>query len=164
MDLWIEKNYAELKKICQRISYENDVDDLLHSCLEQFLKNKNTKNIPDDKQKLYFFTRLVKNNYNSVTSNYHYEYRRMKFSTLQDVEKPQVIPNEEPTIEWVTEEINKMKKTDQWYYGRLFEIYLEEGASIIKTSKRTTIPINSVSRDINKVRKILRIKRNELWM
>lgn len=164
MNRWIEENYENLKRICQRISNENDVDDLFHSCLEQFLNNKNSKDIPDDKQRLYFFTRLVKNNYNSVTSNYHYQYRKMKFSDIGDVELPQVEPTEEITIEWVKEELNKMKKTDQWYYGRLFELYLEEGGSIVKLSKKTTIPINSVSRDINKVRKILRKKRNELWM
>ena len=164
MNHWIEEHYEELKKICQHISHETDVDDLFHSCLEQFLRNKNTINIPDDKQKIYFFTRLVKNNYNSVTSNYHYEYRRMKFTELQDVEKPQEIPTDEITIEWVKKELNEMKKTDQWYYGRLFELYLEGGGSIVELSKKTTIPVNSVSRDINKVRKILRKKRNELWM
>lgn len=164
MNHWIEEHYEELKKICQHISHETDVDDLFHSCLEQFLRNKNTINIPDDKQKIYFFTRLVKNNYNSVTSNYHYEYRRMKFSPIQDIEKPQEIPTDEVTIEWVRNELNEMKKTDQWYYGRLFELYLEGGGSIVELSKKTTIPVNSVSRDINKVRKILRKKRNELWM
>ena len=88
----------------------------------------------------------------------------MKFSPIQDIEKPQEIPTNEVTIEWVKNELNEMKKTDQWYYGRLFELYLEGGGSIVELSKKTTIPVNSVSRDINKVRKILRKKRNELWM
>jgi hypothetical protein len=41
------------------------------------------------------------------------------------------------------------------------ELYIEEGCSISKLSKRTTIPLNSVSRDINKVRSILLNKRKE---
>ena len=88
----------------------------------------------------------------------------MKFSPIQDIEVPQEIPTDQVTIEWVKNELNEMKKTDQWYYGRLFELYLEGGGSIVELSKKTTIPVNSVSRDINKVRKILRKKRNELWM
>jgi DNA-directed RNA polymerase specialized sigma24 family protein len=88
----------------------------------------------------------------------------MKFSPIQDVERTEEIPTDEITIEWVRNELNEMKKTDQWYYGRLFELYLEGGGSIVELSKKTTIPVNSVSRDINKVRKILRKKRNELWM
>jgi hypothetical protein len=35
----------------------------------------------------------------------------------------------------------------------LFELYLQVGCSITKLSQQTTIPINTVSRDINKVRK-----------
>jgi hypothetical protein len=53
------------------------------------------------------------------------------------------------------------KKGEWWYYARLFELYLEEGASITNLSKRTTIPLNSVSRDINKYRRELRRLRNE---
>ena len=64
------------------------------------------------------------------------------------------------TLEWVISELQNL----DWYYKRLMELYIEEGCSITKLSKRTEIPINSVSRDINKVRKILKQKRNELWM
>lgn len=88
----------------------------------------------------------------------------MKFSTMDEIEIPTEEPKDEITLEWVQEELNKMKKTNDWYYGRLFELYLEVGGSIVKLSEKTTIPVNSVSRDINKVRKILRKKRNELWL
>jgi len=43
------------------------------------------------------------------------------------------------------------------------KLFIEEGASISKLSKRTTIPINSVSRDINKVRRYLIKKRKEYY-
>lgn len=65
-------------------------------------------------------------------------------------------------IDWVMNILNEGKKTSNWYYYRLFELFIEVGGSITELSKRTQIPINSVSRDINKVRKILRQKRNKL--
>jgi transcriptional antiterminator len=54
-------------------------------------------------------------------------------------------------------ELQKMKE-EEWYYGRLFELYIEEGCSIKNLSLRTTIPMANVSRDIKKVR----IKLNEI--
>jgi hypothetical protein len=50
---------------------------------------------------------------------------------------------------------------EEWYYGRLFELYIEEGCNLTKLNKRTTIPIVSLSRDINKVREILKQKRKQ---
>jgi hypothetical protein len=52
-------------------------------------------------------------------------------------------------------EIFLEKKKEEWYYWRLMELYIEEGCSLTKLSKRTTIPLNSVSRDIHKIKKIL---------
>ena len=63
-------------------------------------------------------------------------------------------------MNWVKEELKKI----DWYYGRLFELYIEEGCSVTKLSKRTTIPINSVSRDINKVRRELKQLRDGMRM
>ena len=34
-----EGNYNELKNICSRFSTTEEVDDLLHLCLEEFMKN-----------------------------------------------------------------------------------------------------------------------------
>ncbi len=61
-------------------------------------------------------------------------------------------------------QLDEIKQGKDWYYGRLFELYIELGCSITKLSERTTIPINSVSRDINKIRKILNKKRNGMWL
>jgi hypothetical protein len=71
---------------------------------------------------------------------------------------------EEPVIDlnWVKDIISRDKMTDQWYYARLFELYLEMGCSIKKTSQLTTIPANSVSRDINKYRNKLRKERSKI--
>jgi len=136
------------------------VDDLLHLCIEQFINNKKVHQIPD-KEKLYFFTKIVRNQYHSKSSKYHYTYRRYQFN--------EIIENDIPDIEYQEDEFNmnwvhEQLKTIDWYYGRLFELYIEEGCSVTRLSKRTTIPINSVSRDINKVRRQLKQLRDGMRM
>jgi DNA-directed RNA polymerase specialized sigma24 family protein len=78
-----------------------------------------------------------------------------------DSDIPDIEYEEEPfNLNWVHEQL----KTIDWYYGRLFELYIEEGCSVTRLSKRTTIPINSVSRDINKVRRQLKQLRDGMRM
>jgi DNA-directed RNA polymerase specialized sigma24 family protein len=154
---WIENNFKELKSICNKITRGADYDDLLQICIEQFLKNQKVDDIPD-KEKLFFFARIVRNNYNSNSSPYYNTYRKFKFSEINN-DDIQYLEYEEPVVDldWVKNELNQL----EWYFKRLMELYIEEGCSITSLSKRTTIPINSVSRDINKVRKILINKRKE---
>ena len=73
---------------------------------------------------------------------------------------PDVEYRESPiNIEWVNNKIAQDKRTDKWYFARLFQIYLEEDCSIKNTAKRTTIPPNTVSKDINTYRRDLRSSR-----
>jgi hypothetical protein len=157
INIWIENNFNELKKICDKITRGEDSDDLLQLSVEQFLKNRRIDDIPDN-EKLFFFARIVRNNYNSNSSPYYHTYRKFRFSDIDNVDI-QYLEYEEPVInlDWVFKELNEL----EWYYKRLMELYIEEGCSISKLSKRTTIPLNSVSRDINKVRKVLLNKRKE---
>jgi len=158
---WINLNYNELVKICRNVAKQADVDDLLQICVEQFLNNKKAKDIPDE-QKLYFFTKIVKNNFLSNKSKYHYQYRKFVYDDIDGLELVDDEYEESVIdLDWVYKQIDEMKK-NEWYYGRLFELYLEVGCSITKLSEKTTIPINSVSRDINKVRSILKQKRKKV--
>ena len=160
MNDWLSNNYNELKNICNKFSTPEEVDDLLHLCIEQFIKNKKVEQIPD-KEKLYFFTKIVRNQYHSKSSKYHYTYRRYQFNDVVESDISDVVYQEDEfNMEWVREQL----KTMDWYYGRLFELYIDEGCSVTKLSKRTTIPINSVSRDINKVRRQLKQRRNGMRM
>lgn len=160
MNDWLSKNYNELKNICNKFSTPDEVDDLLHLCIEQFIKNKKVHQIPD-KEKLYFFTKIVRNQYHSKSSKYHYTYRRYQFNEIIDNNIAEIeYQEDEFNMDWVHEQL----KTIDWYYGRLFELYIEEGCSVTRLSKRTTIPINSVSRDINKVRRQLKQLRDGMRM
>jgi len=167
---WFNKNYGKLQGICRKITKQDKVDDLLQMCCEQLLSNKKFIEIENEKERLFFFVRVVKNNFYSKSSPYYYEYGKYRFLEFSgkdseysgegDTIKEQ---EEEIDLDWVKRELNLLKEGDEWYYGRLFELYLEVGCSITKLSEKTTIPINSVSRDINKVRKLLRRKREKLF-
>ena len=162
LNFWITENYNELKKICKKITRGQQCDDLLQMCVEQFLKSKRVPEVPDS-QKLFFFARIVRNNYNSTTSPYYHQYGKFKYDEIENIEIP-YLSYEEPIInlDWVKEQIEKDKKDGDWYYSRLFEIYIEQGCSVTKTSQITTIPINSVSRDLNKYRKQLNKLRDKV--
>jgi DNA-directed RNA polymerase specialized sigma24 family protein len=159
MNDWIEQNYNKIKRMCDKFNIGIDTDDLCQSCIEQFLKNKKVKELPQDKW-FYFLTRIVMNNAQSNTSKFYTEYRKYKFNEIKNIELVDIEYDEGITYDWVLEQIKDIKK-DEWYYGRLFELYLQVGCSISKLAEMTTIPLNSVSRDINKVRKILREKRKQ---
>ena len=158
---WIQQNILHLQKICQSVSKNNDSSDLCQICLEQLLKSKTINNVPDD-EKLYFFARIVKNNYNSKTSKYHKIYRKTNFVELDTNAD---IPNEDYeedifTIEWVLEQLEEIKKND-WYLGQITLHYFAENCNLTRLSKKVGIPINNLSRDIRKVKLILNDKLQE---
>jgi DNA-directed RNA polymerase specialized sigma24 family protein len=160
MNEWIEENYHRIKKMCDKFNIGIDTDDLCQSCIEQFLRNKKAKEIPEN-QRFYFLTRIVMNNAQSTTSKFYTEHKKYKFNEIKNIELIDVEYDEGVTYDWVLEQIKDIKN-EGWYYGRLFELYLQVGCSISKLSEMTTIPLNSVSRDINKIRKVLRQRRDKL--
>ena len=152
---WIQQNINELIKICSSISRQNNVDDLLQVCIEQLLKSKRIHQVPES-ERLFFFARIVRNNFNSKTSNYHKVYRKNNFVELSsNIDIPQEEYEESIlSIEWVLEEVDKIKQYD-WYLGQIFLLWLSRGANLTQLSKATGIPINNLSRDIRQVKSIL---------
>lgn len=152
---WIEQNINELRKICSSISRQNNIDDLLQVCIEQLLKSKRINEVPET-ERLFFFARIVRNNFNSKTSKFHKIYRKNNFVELSsNIDIPQE-EYEEPvlSIEWVLQEVDKIKQYD-WYLGQIFLLWLSRGANLTQLSKATGIPINNLSRDIRQVKNIL---------
>lgn len=155
---WLTKNYTELLNITKKVvKNESEVDDVFQCVVEQvLLKDKKLDNI-DDKQKLYYFIRVVKNNYYSKTSSYYYQYKKSSTHNLQFdetiYENIPVEPYNEtlPTMEWVN---GQLKELD-WFSRDLFLLWLEMG-SLTAVSKQTTIPLNSVGRYIKDIKTILK--------
>jgi len=149
-------------EVCKSVAKQNNVDELLHYCIDQVITNEKFLSIENDAQRYFYFTRIVLNNYNSKTSPYHRTYRNDKVSLIgeTDVEdKSEYV--DKCDLDWVKIELKEMMK-EEWYYARLFELYIEENCNLSKLNKRTTIPLGPLSRDINKVRTQLKNKRKKI--
>lgn len=161
LNTWIENNYKELQKICNSVARYTNTDDLLQLSIEQLINNRKIHDVPDD-EKLFFFARIVRNNFNSKTSIYHKTYRKTNFVELSsniDIPQEEYI---EPTLSmnWVLDEVEKIQQQD-WYLGKIFLLWLSKGANLTQLSKETGIPINNLSRDIRRVKNMLHKLYNE---
>lgn len=137
------------------IKDRDDIDDLFHCVLEQLLKNKKLDDMKD-KERVYYFVRVVKNNYFSKTSPYYYQYKknlaREEFKDIEYFEEtPDVEYNETlPDMKWVHKQLSHL----EWFDRDLFLLWMELG-SLTAVSKKTTIPLNSVGRYINQTKQML---------
>lgn len=159
MNEWIHKNWKELKTICHKISRQDNVDDLFQMCVEQFLTNKKVKDIPNE-QKFYFFTKIVRNQSQSKTSRYYIQYKKFQFQEFPNIEVEDIpYSDNKIDLDWVKLQIENDKKGEDWYFARIFELYIEEKCLLKDLSKRTSIPKASLSRDVNRYRNILKERR-----
>ncbi len=161
---WLTKNYTQLFDITKKVvKNEQEVDDVFQCVVEQVLNKDKKLDGIDDKQKLFYFIRVVKNNYFSKTSSYYYQYKKNINNTLQfDEGLYENIPNEPykehlPTMEWVHEQLKEL----DWFSRDLFLLWIEVG-SLTAVSKQTTIPLNSVGRYIKEIKMILKKRWQEL--
>lgn len=157
---WVENNYYDLRDMVLKIiKDENQLDDFFHHILEDFLRGHlKTDQLPDN-QKKYYFIRVVKNQFYSKTSPYYYRVKRDQ-QRRQDLD-PEIyeIPNDDenpyPDIDWVKDQLKKL----DWYERELFLLYMELG-TLTKVSQKTTIPLNTVSRQVGSIKKWLR----QIWL
>jgi DNA-directed RNA polymerase specialized sigma24 family protein len=157
-DKWIEKQYTLLLQTTKNIvKNPNEVDDILHCVLEQILKKKDVLDGMADKNKLYYFIRVLKNNYFSNTSRYHYQFKKPNEKMVYEIteqltEIPDETPNDElPDMKWVMKELENLS----WFDRDLFLLWMELG-SLTSISKQTKIPLNSVGRYINETKQKLK--------
>lgn len=136
--------------------YEN-YDDLYQSVIEQLLKKGNKLDDIDDKEKMYYFVRVVKNNFFSKSSPYYYQHIKntTRLNYERDITNIDIVdePYEEnlPDIEWVYKELDTL----DWFSRDIFIMWLELG-SLTAVAKQTTIPLNSVGRYIKEVKQVLK--------
>jgi hypothetical protein len=153
---WINRNYKDLLHIVENIVKDRgDIDDLFHCVMEQLLKGGKLDGMKD-KERVYYFIRVLKNNYFSKTSPYYYQYKknphREEFKDIEFFEpQPDVEYTEElPDIEWVNKQLSHL----EWFDRDLFLLWMELG-SLTAVSRKTTIPLNSVGRYINQTKQML---------
>lgn len=154
------KNYHQLLSIAKKItkSDEETSRELLHEVLLQLYQREQItlKDYNDDSIR-YYLTSIMRVNYYSNTSPYHYRIRkeRLRFSDLNDIMD---MPDEQEVFE--TQLIFDILEQEfaelNWFHKSLFEMYLTLG-SLKKVSNKTNIPITSISRYINEAKKQTRI-------
>jgi RNA polymerase sigma factor (sigma-70 family) len=155
---WISHNNDLcLNKVREIVSNPDEADDLYQSVVEQLLRKPDKIDKVTDKEKYYFFIRVIRNNYFSKTSPYHYQYRKpsekniqIKEDILEQIEDEEY-NDELPDMEWVKNELQHL----DWFSRDLFLLWLELN-TISNVSRQTQIPLNSVSRYINKIKKELK--------
>jgi RNA polymerase sigma factor (sigma-70 family) len=154
---WISQNNDLcLNKVREIVSNPDEADDLYQSVVEQLLRKPDKIDKVTDKEK-YYFIRVIRNNYFSKTSPYHYQYRKpsekniqIKEDILEQIEDEEY-NDELPDMEWVKNELQHL----DWFSRDLFLLWLELN-TISNVSRQTQIPLNSVSRYINKIKKELK--------
>lgn len=75
---WINDNYNDLRETLLNITkndYEH-VDDLLHECLEFFIKKEIAEELVIKKQAKWFFIRIALNQYRSSSSKFYKTYKK----------------------------------------------------------------------------------------
>lgn len=161
LNKWITKNHEELKHIVGRITSNHpDSDELFQEIMIQLLTKPEKMEQLSDEQKIYYFIRVVQNNWHSSTSPFQYHRQKNKQrhvpynSWLGESLLDEEYEENTPDMEWVYDKVNKM----DWFDRDLFKLWIELG-TYTKLSKQTTIPINSVGKYIKKTTKIL----NDLW-
>lgn len=162
VECYITRNYYELFGIAKKITKNHDLSqDLLHEVILQLYdKDRIELKSYDDNSIKYYIVAIMRINWHSTTSPFYYKVRReiQKYSDIteiltmsdeqEDFEKQLIFDILEQ--EWC--ELN-------WFNKSLLELYLTLG-SMKKVSKKTRIPISSISDYIKTSRNT--IKKNVL--
>ena len=158
-DCYITRNYQQLLKISKSIT-KTDIEtsrELLHECLFQIYNRDEIKlkEYTDDNLR-YYLTSIMRINYYSSTSPYHYRIRkeRQKYTDLTDVlnmESEQEIFETEELFQLLEEEYCEL----DWFRKSLLDMYLTLN-SLKAVSKKTTIPLTSISRYIKEGKEQIR--------
>ncbi len=133
--------------------------ELLHECILQiYNKGSVTLKSYDDNSIKYFIVAIMRVNYFSKTSPFHYRIRRERQIMNIDISNCYNIEAEQHNYE--TEEIYQLLELNyselNWFHKSLLDLYLSLNSSMKAVSRKTTIPNQSVSRYIKEIRNIVK--------
>jgi hypothetical protein len=157
---YITKNYYVLLNIAQKMTKQDPLtQDLLHECILQLYDKEviTLKNYSDDSIK-YYIVAVMRINYFSKTSPFHYRIRRERMIMNVDVATCWDLSYEQEEFE--TEIIYQLLETSyaelDWFKKSLLDMYLSLNRSMNAVSRKTNIPKTSISRYINEIRKTVK--------
>ena len=157
IEVYITKNYYNLLGIAKKICKTNtDIhQELLHEVILQ-LYDKDRINLKsyDDNSIKYYITAVMRINYYSKTSPFYYKIRRERIlmsvdlSTCYDISAEQESFESEELFELLEQNYSEL----DWFRKSLMDMYLTLNRSMAAVSRKTTIPIQSISRYIKEAR------------
>lgn len=155
-----ERRYREYRELARTITGGDErYIDLLHDVLIDLDGNDKWNNITTKKEKMYFLTRTLSNQFYSNNSKFNRTYRKFNtelFDNLEIVDSPYVEP---PTMDWLESllEQETREKPYRWYDVGLFRLYLKD-KKIDLIHKKTKIPKYSIRETIKNMKLWIRME------
>ena len=157
---YIANNYYTIYNIALKMTKQDPLTkDLLHEVILQLYDKQviTLKNYDDNSIK-YYIVAVLRINYFSKTSPFHYRIRRERQIMSVDVATCWDLSDEQEQFE--TEQIYKLLEENyselDWFKKSLLDLYLSLNRSMKAVSRKTNIPNQSISRYINEIRKIVK--------
>jgi RNA polymerase sigma factor (sigma-70 family) len=157
VEKYITNNYHLLKTIAKKITKRDDDihEDLLHEVILQLYdKDDIILKSYDDNSIKYYITAIMRVNFYSKTSPFYYRIRRERVMMSIDITTCWDMEYEQETFE--AEELYQLLEANyaelDWFRKSLMDMYLTLNSSMKAVSRKTTIPIQSVSRYIKEAR------------
>jgi RNA polymerase sigma factor (sigma-70 family) len=151
IECFITRNYYQLLGIAKKITKKDEETsrELLHEVfLQLYQKDKIILKQYNDDSIKYYITSIMRVNYYSQTSPYHYRIRkeRLSYSELSEalhMETEQETFESEQLFQILEEQYSEL----DWFRKSILDLYLTLN-SLKAVSKKTTIPLTSISRYI----------------
>ena len=157
VEQYITNNYYLLLSIAKKITkHDSDIHkELLHECILQLYdKDKIILKKYDDNSIKYYITAVMRINYHSKTSPFYYKITRYKHLMSGDITTLFDMEAEQENFE--TEELYILLEQEyvelDWFKKSLLDMYLSLNSSMKAVSRKTTIPISSISRYFKEIR------------
>jgi DNA-directed RNA polymerase specialized sigma24 family protein len=151
----MKENYGELLTAASRISNNSDLsEELLHFCLEEFLKKKDCLAIVDSGGGRFYIVRILLNQWRSTTSEFFHTYRKHNDEITE--EYADEVYEEDPAFMERADAVRAELARLPWYDQKLFETFVSENHTVSSLARATQIPRTSVSLTINRIRRHVR--------
>ena len=156
IECFLNRNYYQLLNISNKITKNNQLSqDLLHEVILQLYDKDDIKlKSYDDNSIKYYITAIMRINYYSKTSPFYYKIKRERVLMTVDIATCWDMSYEQEEFE--TEEMYQLLEMNyaelDWFKKSLLDMYLSLNSSMKAVSRKTRIPISSISRYIKEIR------------
>lgn len=157
IESYITRNYYQLLTISNNLTKKDELSqDLLHEVILQLYdKDDIILKSYDDNSIKYYITAILRINFYSKTSPFFYRIKRERVVMNVDIDTCWDMSYEQEEFE--TEELYQLLEENyadlDWFKKSLLDMYLTLNSSMKAVSRKTNIPIQSISRYIKGIRK-----------